>query len=40
MDLIANVVDLDKYPLGTPGSTDWDTLVNNCRNDLNEKGLF
>ena len=40
MDLIANVVDLDKYPLGTPGSADWDTLVNNCRNDLNEKGMF
>jgi len=40
MDLIANVVDLDKYPLGTPGSADWNTLVNNCRNDLNEKGMF
>jgi hypothetical protein len=40
MDSIASIVDLDRYPLGTPGSADWDELVNSCRNLLNETGMF
>lgn len=38
--MIENIVDLEKYPLGQPDSADWNTLVNRCRNLLNDTGMF
>ncbi|UVC09735.1 2OG-Fe(II) oxygenase family protein [Rhizobium sp. TH2] len=35
-----NILDLDRYPLDQPGSTGWRNLVDQCRIDLSEKGMF
>jgi len=35
-----NILDLDRYPLDRPGSKSWISLVDHCRIDLAEKGMF
>lgn len=35
-----NLIDLERYPLDTPGSPEWDTLVQSCRDDLAAHGMF
>ncbi len=37
---IADIVDLDSYPLETIGSPAWTQLVNRCRRDLERDGMF
>ena len=37
---IETLIDLDKYPLGRPGSIEWNTLVAQCRRDLVDKGMY
>jgi hypothetical protein len=38
--LMRDVVDLDAYPLHLPGSQKWNDLVEKCRRDLAENGMF
>ncbi len=35
-----NILDLDRYPLDTPGTPAWNALVEKCRADLVENGMF
>jgi hypothetical protein len=35
-----DILDLDRYPLDRPGSKAWNDLVEACRIDLAEKGMF
>lgn len=35
-----DILDLDRYPLHRPGSTEWQTLVDQCRADLAAEGMF
>lgn len=37
---LASVVDLDTYPLEHVGSDDWIALVERCRAELAERGMF
>jgi hypothetical protein len=37
---LASVVDLDTYPLDRVGSDDWTALVERCRGELVERGMF
>jgi hypothetical protein len=40
MQTIAEIVDLDRYPLDRPGSPAWQALVDAARRDLAAEGLF
>lgn len=35
-----NILDLDRYPLDKPGSTEWFALVETCKADLVKDGMF
>ena len=35
-----NILDLDRFPLDRPDSTEWQTLVAQCRADLAQHGMF
>lgn len=35
-----DIIDLDRYPLDRPGSSDWQALVERCRADLVTRGMF
>ena len=35
-----DILDLDRFPLDKPGSPQWQTLVQNCRDDLASAGMF
>lgn len=35
-----NILDLDRYPLDKPGSTEWFALVETCQVDLVKDGMF
>lgn len=35
-----NLIDLERYPLDRPDSADWQSLVQTCRDDLAEHGMF
>lgn len=35
-----DILDLDRFPLDTPGSSAWDALVDRCRDDLARDGMF
>lgn len=35
-----DILDLDRYPLDKPGSEAWRELVDRCRRDLDENGMF
>ena len=37
---IADAVDLDTFPLATPESPDYITLVSRCREELRNRGMF
>lgn len=39
MDM-ANIIDLDRYPLHRTGSAEWQSLVAACRNELAQQGMF
>jgi len=34
------ILDLDRFPLDKPGTSAWNDLVNRCRSDLAESGMF
>ncbi|MTI03741.1 2OG-Fe(II) oxygenase [Roseibium sp. RKSG952] len=35
-----DILDLDRFPIDRPGSAEWNNLVENCRNDLEQDGMF
>lgn len=35
-----DILDLDRYPLDRPGTPEWQALVDRCRADLAENGMF
>lgn len=35
-----DILDLDRYPLDRPGSSEWQALVDRCRADLARDGMF
>jgi len=35
-----NILNLDTFPLDRPGSAEWLTLVDRCKSDLEENGMF
>lgn len=35
-----DIVDLNRYPLDRPGTTPWQVLVDNCRAELDQNGMF
>ncbi|MDX1401920.1 MAG: hypothetical protein R3245_08360 [Kiloniellales bacterium] len=35
-----NILDLERFPLDNPGTRDWESLVERCRKDLAEHGMF
>lgn len=35
-----DILDLDRYPLHRPGEAPWKELVERCRKDLAEKGMY
>ena len=35
-----DILDLDRFPLDRPDSADWQALVDRCRADLAENGMF
>ena len=37
---IADIIDLDRYPLDRPGSVEWHSMVAQCRAELAGQGMF
>jgi hypothetical protein len=35
-----DILDLDRFPLDRPGSPEWQALVDRCRTDLTNAGMF
>jgi len=35
-----DILDLDRYPLDRPGSPEWTALVERCRQELAQEGMF
>lgn len=35
-----HILDLDRYPLDTPGTPEWHGLVSRCRSELAHNGMF
>ncbi len=35
-----NLIDLERFPLDKPGSPEWNALVQSCRDDLANHGMF
>ncbi len=38
--MIRNILDLDRYPLDRPGTAAWHDLVERCRGDLRDHGMY
>jgi alkylated DNA repair dioxygenase AlkB len=35
-----DILDLDRYPLDQPGTSEWNKLVDRCKSDLAKDGMF
>jgi hypothetical protein len=35
-----DILDLDRYPLDKPGTSEWTKLVDRCKSDLSKEGMF